>query len=116
MFSTRLPRLTSFQASFNSQRMFQKFMQAENSELQVVVQVRTEYDSIFDTLMEFLTHELREIHGEIGKDIPTVLRSWEAAKVGGLQVGNLSEERIRSNGQTPQFFDVIRKKWSSMVS
>jgi hypothetical protein len=96
--------------------MFQRFLQVESSELELVVQVRTEYDSIFDTLMEFLTHELRKIHLEIEKDTSSASRSWEAARVGGLSVGNLSKGRIRSNGQTLPFFDDIRRKWSLMIS
>lgn len=96
--------------------MFQKFLRVESSELELVAQVRTEYDSIFDTLMEFLTHELRKIHLEIEKDNSTALRSWEAARVGSSQVGTLSKGRIPSNGQTLPFFDSIRRKWSSMIS
>jgi hypothetical protein len=95
--------------------MFQKFLHVEFVELELVVRVRAEYDSIFDTLMEFLTDELREIHTEIEKDTSTVLRSWEGARVSGLQVRNIMEGGNATKGRTLPSFDDIRKKWSAMV-
>jgi hypothetical protein len=116
MFSMKLRRSTQFSKYINYQRMFQKFLHVEFVELELVARVRAEYDSIFDTLMEFLTDELRKIHTEIEKDTSTMLRSWEGARVSGLQVRNIME-----SGNTPKerilpSFDDVRKKWGAIVS
>jgi hypothetical protein len=106
----------SFLEYTNYQRMFQKFLHVEFGELELVARVRAEYDSIFDTLMEYLTDELRKIHTEIEKDTSTVLRSWEGARVSGLQVMNIMKGGNTSKGRTTPGFEDVRKKWGVVVS
>jgi hypothetical protein len=96
--------------------MFQKFLHVEFGELELIARVRAEYDSIFDTLMEYLTDELRKIHTEIEKDTSTVLRSWEGARVSGLQVMNIMKGGNTSKGRILPGFEDVRKKWGALVS
>lgn len=84
----------------------------ESADLAVISKIREEYDSIFDSLMEYLNDEMGNINSEIEKDTSTVLRSWEGVRVSGIQVGNVvNGGRGLKECKGSSSFEDIRKKW-----
>lgn len=94
--------------------MFHKFLRVEAFDLGASNKMRQEYDAIFDSLTGWLSDEMADITASMVKETATVLRSWEAVRIGGDKLASSMIEEGR-NGlkkcNTFAKFDEIQKKW-----
>jgi hypothetical protein len=49
-------------------------------EMEWIAEFRGEYESIFDSLMEYLNEEMRRINGDVVTDSAAVIKSWEGMR------------------------------------
>lgn len=92
--------------------MFDKFVHSESAELGLDIKIRGEYDSIFNSLVEYLKEESDKIITKIDADKTTLLRSWEGARVVGLKMQDIV---INDSGQQKHVvfsnFRKIQQRW-----
>jgi hypothetical protein len=91
--------------------MFHKFLRVEAFDLGVATKMRSEYDSIFDSLTGWLNDEMETIIPPMEKDTAAVLRSWEAVRVSGTKIAGTTDELRFKKGKAFAKFDEIQKKW-----
>jgi hypothetical protein len=81
--------------------------------MELEVKMTTEYNSIFDSFMEYLKEETDKILGKMDENKTTLLRSWEGTRVAGLKMKSVVKNQ---NGETLMDFanfQDIQERWGA---
>jgi len=92
--------------------MFHKLLKAESEEMGFITKMRQEYETIFDTLMEYLNEHMALIAEEIRKDESALVKSWKSARTASVKFNDTLNVSVLPPEKTAfGDFDNLMAKW-----
>lgn len=85
---------------------------AESTELDSINTFREEYESIFDSLMEYLDEEMTRIINDVEADKITFLKSCEGVTVNYVKMRECIAKRQSRKPKDGKDFQKILEKWT----
>ena len=93
-----------------------RFLQTELCDMKLEVEINKTYDSIYDTLMEYLKDEMDKVLIAMDENVSKVVKSWESMRLAGLKVESAIGNGVHSRCiETLLAFENIRRKWDMTV-
>lgn len=92
--------------------MFHKLLKAESEEMEFITKMRQEYETIFDTLMDYLNEHMAVITQEIRKDKSALVKSWKSARIASVKFSDALKVAALPPEKTAfADFDNLMAKW-----